>query len=280
MTSALPIPDGYGPWLRELKSRIQGARTRALLAVNAEQIQLYHEIGRELLARRDRDGWGAKVVDRLAADLRDAFPDMRGFSARNLKYMRYFAECCPDGRIGQQPAAHLPWFHLVMLLAALKDDAARAWYASAAVANGWSRDTLVAQIRSEAHRRDGAALTNFARQLPEYEAEMVQALVEAREYEPADAGQRSFYLAAVHAQMEAPDDKPTIGLLLCRRHNKVVAEYALSGMAKPIGVADYQLVRALPDPLERSLPSIEEIEAELSADLARIEALGEEGGTP
>jgi hypothetical protein len=194
--------------------------------------------------------------------------------------MRYFAECCPDGRIGQQPAAQLPWFHLVMLLTALQDDAARAWYASAAVANGWSRDTLVAQIRSEAHRRDGAALTNFARQLPEYEAEMVQALVEAREYEPADAGQRSFYLAAVHAQMEAPDDKPTIGLLLCRRHNKVVAEYALSGMAKPIGVADYQLVRALPDPLERSLPSTEEIEAELSADFARIEALGDEGGTP
>jgi hypothetical protein len=104
--------------------------------------------------------------------------------------------------------------------------------------------------------------------------------LKAGEFEPEHAGKLNFYLSAIDAQVRAPDDKPTIGLLLCRRHNKVVAEYALSGMAKPIGVADYQLVRALPDPLERSLPSIEEIEAELSADLARVEALGDEGGTP
>ena len=118
------IPREYAPWLADLTRRIQSARTRAALAANAEQIQLYLEIGRELLARRDRDGWGAKVVDRLAADLQAAFPDMRGFSSRNLKYMRHFAECCPNGQIGQQPAAQLPWFHIVPLLTGLEDPAA------------------------------------------------------------------------------------------------------------------------------------------------------------
>jgi predicted nuclease of restriction endonuclease-like (RecB) superfamily len=348
-----PIPPGYGDWLRELKSRIQGARARAVLAANQEQIRLYHDLGREILARIEAEGWGRSIIERLSADLRAAFPEMRGLSARNLWYMRQFASACPDLRFLQQPAAELPWFHIVTLLTALKDDALRGWYASAAVANGWSRDTLVAQIRSEAHRRDGAALTNFARQLPEHEAGLVQAVLKdpyhfdflglgeeaherdiesalmrhvtrfllelgqgfaflgrqmrlevdgreffidllfyhtrlkrhvvvelkAREFDPADAGQLSFYLAAVDAQLKASDDRPTIGLLLCKSKRRLVVEYALSGSDRPMGVAEYQLVRALPEPLDTALPSIESLEAELSADLAEFDSRdGEAGG--
>lgn len=113
---ALALPADYVQWLAALKRRITGARHRALLAANKEQIRLYHEIGQEILDRQARHGWGARVIDRLSCDLRAAFPDMRGLSGSNLKYMRCFASECPDRRIGQQSADQLPWFHIVTLI--------------------------------------------------------------------------------------------------------------------------------------------------------------------
>lgn len=102
----------YAIWLSDLKSRITGARSRAALAVNAQLIQLYHTIGQDILRKQVEQSWGSKVIDRLARDLKEAFPDMKGFSSSNLKYMRYFAEHCPTLQFGQQPAAQLPWFHI------------------------------------------------------------------------------------------------------------------------------------------------------------------------
>lgn len=115
MNKQLPIlPADYAEWLASIKQRIRGARHKALLSANAEQIHLYHDIGREILQRQNRQGWGAKVIDRLSADLRASFPDMKGLSSSNLKYMRFFATECPDLQIGQQSADQLPWFHIVM----------------------------------------------------------------------------------------------------------------------------------------------------------------------
>lgn len=122
----------YAKLLEELKGRIQAAQSRAALAVNAELVRLYWEIGRTILQRQEAEGWGAKVVDRLAQDLKDAFPAMKGFSSRKLKYMRTFAERCPHFQIGQQPAAQLPWFHLVTLLTQVEGEAERTWLASQA----------------------------------------------------------------------------------------------------------------------------------------------------
>jgi predicted nuclease of restriction endonuclease-like (RecB) superfamily len=157
----VPIPRDYAAWLAALKSRIEGARTQAALAANAELIRLYHHIGTEILARQRRQGWGAKVFDRLSADLSQAFPEMKGFSTRNLRYMRDFAELCPDQRIVQQPAAQLPWFHIVVLLTRVPDASTREWYAARTIAEGWSRPTREAHIRGGLHLRQGAALTNF-----------------------------------------------------------------------------------------------------------------------
>jgi len=151
------IPRDYADWLTSLKSRISGARQRATLAVNQELVRLYHDIGAEILDRQARQGWGAKVIDRLAADLRDAFPDMKGFSSRNLKYMKFFAQVCPAGLIGQQPAAQLPWFHLVTLLTKVPSETEREWYASQVVQHGWSRSTLEVHIRNQLHRRQAPA---------------------------------------------------------------------------------------------------------------------------
>jgi len=116
MTDILPLPADYGPWLADLKGRIHAAQQRAALAVNRERVLLYWQIGRDILARQGREGWGTKVIERLAQDLRNAFPAMRGISPRNLKYMRSFAEAWPDGELVQQATARLPWGHKLLRL--------------------------------------------------------------------------------------------------------------------------------------------------------------------
>lgn len=365
-TSSLPVD--YTEWLAAVKQRISGARQRALLSANAEQIRLYHELGCDILERQNREKWGTRVIDRLSADLRAAFPDMKGFSTSNLKYMKVFAQECPNRQflrhstervdalaIGQQSAdqlqpplaEQLPWFHIVTLLTRLSDPAQREWYAREAIDNSWSRDTLQSQIKNKLHLRHGAAITNFDRRLPiadaglaahilkdpyhfdflgltdeAHERDIENALIrhitrfllelgagfaflgrqfrlevagdeffidllfyhtrlkchvvvelKAQAFKPEHAGQLNFYLSAVDAQIKGPDDKPTIGLLLCKTKNRLVAEYALSGIDKPIGVADYQLVRALPEHLDTCLPSIEELESELSRELSNDESV-------
>lgn len=174
--SAHPIlPSGYGDWLKSLKSRIASARQRAALAVNQELVSLYHSIGKDILQRQASEGWGAKVIQRLSTDLGEAFPDMKGFSTRNLKYMKFFAEFCPGLQFGQQPAAQLPWFHIVSLLTKIPDPAAREWYAIHAVNEGWSRPTLDSHIKSQLHLRQGGAVTNFDRHLPAPQARLAAA---------------------------------------------------------------------------------------------------------
>jgi predicted nuclease of restriction endonuclease-like (RecB) superfamily len=127
---------------RELKLRIRTARLQAALAVNQELILLYWGIGREILERQAHEGWGSRVIDRLSADLRRDFPDMTGLSARNLKYMRAFAEAHPDHAFVQQVVARLPWGHVVRLLENVKDVTRRGWYARRAIEHGWSRDLI------------------------------------------------------------------------------------------------------------------------------------------
>jgi predicted nuclease of restriction endonuclease-like (RecB) superfamily len=335
------LPEGYADWLTQLKVDIAQSRQRAALAVNAELVHLYHRIGAEIRQRQQVNAWGAKVIQRLARDLSDAFPDIRGFSSRNLKYMAFFAQHCPNGLFGQQPAAQLPWFHVVTLLTKLTSPAEREWYAQQTVLLGWSRSTLEQNIKNRLQQRQGAAVTNFVARLPAAESALahetlkdpylfdflglgddaherdiedglirhitrfllelgagfafvgrqfrldvggdeffidllfyhtrlkcyVVVELKATAFKPEHAGQLNFYLAAVDAQIKAEDDKPTIGLLLCKQQNRLVAEYALSGIDKPIGVAEYQLLRDLPETLGRNLPSIAEIEAELAGDL-------------
>lgn len=331
-------PDGYADWLADLKARIHAAQQRATLAVNRELVGLYWHIGRDILARQAAQGWGAKVVDRLSQDLRTAFPEMKGFSPRNLAYMRAFAAAWPDAEFVQQAVARLPWGHNVVLLDRLPGPETRLWYATKALEHGWSRNVLVMQIERRLLERSGTAVTNFAATLPAPESDLAreslkdpyrfdflgltdeaheravegalvrhvtdfllelgagfafvgrQVLVDvggdaffldllfyhlrlrcyvvvelkAGPFKPEHLGQLSFYLSAVDAQVKHPDDGPTIGLLLCKSKNKVVAEYALRGTAHPLGVAEYQLVEALPATLATGLPSIEQIERELT----------------
>jgi len=327
----------YPAWLESLKKRIQAARARAALTVNSELIRLYRQIGLDILQRQRAHHWGDKVIQRLSDDLKASFPDMKGFSISNLKYMRFFAEQCPEGKFGQQAADQMPWFHIVTILTkAPAED--RELYAARAAAEGWSRSTLERNIKSRLLQRQGAAITNFAGRLPApqsalaqetikdpylfdflgladdaHEREIENALIKhvsrfllelgvgfafvgrqyrleiagdeffidllfyhtrlkcyvvvelkASPFKPEHAGKLNFYLSAVDEQIKGADDHPTIGLLLCKSRNKVIAEYALRNVHSPIGVAEYELAASLPKALKTNLPSIEEIEARLS----------------
>src|SRR4051812_25623206 len=152
------VPADYQEFLGAIKRRIQEAQVRAALSVNRELILLYWHMGREILERQAREGWGGKVIGRLAADLRRAFPSMRGLSRSNLHYMRAFAEAYPDEAIVHQLGGQIPWRHNVYLLDTVKDPAEREWYVRKTIANGWSRAVLMHQVESGLYHRQGKAL--------------------------------------------------------------------------------------------------------------------------
>lgn len=333
-------PEGYTEWLKEIKSRIRSTQQRAALAANSAMITLYWQIGRDILERQSQNGWGTKVIDRLAADLRHEFPEVRGFSASNLKYMRRFAEECPSFQIGQQSVDQLPWSHIIRLITKVSDHVEREWYAQATIEYGWSRDILAHQIESGLFRRQGSAITNFDQNLPEaqsglasqtlkdpyifdfltvgkeaHERDIENALVDhisrfllelgagfayvgrqvnleiggedfyldllfyhlklrcyvvielkTGAFRPEYAGKLNFYLSAVDAMLKHKDDNPSIGLILCKDKNRLVAEYALKDISKPVGISEYRLIESIPENLRGSLPTIEQIEAELRDD--------------
>jgi predicted nuclease of restriction endonuclease-like (RecB) superfamily len=336
--SLMPPPEGYADWLAELKARIHTAQQRATLAVNRELVRLYWHIGRDILARQAAQGWGAKVIERLAHDLRTAFPEMKGFSRANLMYMRAFAEAWPDAEIVQQAVGQLPWGHNLVLLSKLKDPQQRLAYAQSAIQHGWSRNVLNIHIETRLLERTGKAITNFDLSLSKAqsdlaieslkdpyrldflglgkeagEREIENALVKhvtefllelgagfafvgrqvlldvggdeffidllfyhlklrcyvvielkAGKFKPEHLGQLGFYLTAVDRQVKHAQDNPTIGLLLCKSKNKLVAEYALGDKSQPMGIAEYKLLESLPAEWQASLPSIEQIERELA----------------
>ncbi len=171
----LALPDDYRKLLEDLKRTVAAARWRTQRTVNTELLTLYWRLGDAVLQRQHAEGWGTRVIDRLATDLRAAFPDMRGLSRRNLVYMRTFAAAYP-GLVAQQPVAQLPWGHVTVLLDKLPDPAVRDWYAAAALEHGWTRNVLTHHIATNLHHRIGAAPSNFPAELPAADSELAQQL--------------------------------------------------------------------------------------------------------
>jgi predicted nuclease of restriction endonuclease-like (RecB) superfamily len=368
-----PAPAGFPILLKEIKARIQRAQTRAILAANAELVQLYWDIGRMIDNRQQQEGWGAAVIPRLARELQNELSEVKGFSDRNIKRMlAFYREYRNPSAFGQQTVTQLPaptkvpqaaaqmdalikvpqdaaqirdsllwsipWFHHIILIEKVKDRNVRLWYIQQTLANGWSRNVLLAMIQSEAYRRQGKAITNFDQRLPapqsdlarqtlkdpyifdfltldepfherELETNLLHQLerfllelgqgfafvgrqvhlevgeddfyidllfyhlrlrcfvvidLKKGEFKPEYAGKMNFYLSVVDDQLRHESDAPSIGLILCQDRNHIIAEYALRGVSKPIGISEYELTRALPTRLQSALPTVEEIEAELA----------------
>lgn len=369
--------------LAEVKGRIQAAQTRAVFAVNAELVRLYWDIGRIINERQQREGWGAAVIPRLAAELRNDLPELKGFSERNIKLMLAFYREYPNpGEFVQeavaqmpgtnkspQPAAKstwpekvqppvaqlpaatfwaVPWAHHVIIVQKVKDLSTRHWYMEQALTNGWSRNVLAVQIDAKAHTRQGKAVSNFAAALPSPQSDLVQHALKdpyifdfltlaepfqereletelvrhlekfllelgqgfafvGRQYrldvgdedfyidllfyhlrlrafvvidlkkgrfKPEYAGKLNFYCNIVNDRLKHANDTPTIGLILCQARDHLLAEYSFAGIDKPIGISTYELTRALPARLQSVLPTVEEIEAELSRKPRRAAKVG------
>lgn len=355
-SSRLLLPSDYKSLLKDLKGRIQQARLRASISVNQELLQLYYGIGLDLDVKTTKANWGTSVIDQLSNDLHAAFPDMEGFSPRNLRRMRSFYRAYPLDRkslelwpravaktelIKWPPAvAKLTWAHNVILIEKIKDRTVREWYAQQAIEHGWSRDILTLQIDGQVHERRGKALSNFSRVLPPPHSDLAQQItkdpyqfdflslskefherdvetgliahikdflvelgvgfaylgnqvhlsvgkndyfldllfyhvklrcyivieIKAGPFKPEFAGKLNFYLSAVDDTFRHPDDKPSIGLLLCRSKDRVDVEYALRDINKPIGIANWEtkIVKSLPKEFKGSLPTVKEIEQEFT----------------
>jgi predicted nuclease of restriction endonuclease-like (RecB) superfamily len=321
------VAEGYETWIRSIKARIQRARIKASMLVNSEQTLLYWDVGHEILAKQEKEGWGSRVVDRMSADLKAAFPDMTGWSPRNLKYMRAFADAWKRNEIVQAPLAQLPWYHHLALLECLKSRGDRIAYAALAIDNGWSRNVMVHQIELGVADQHGSAITNFKSLMPpvdsdmavqtlkgEYDLGFLPATAKTKEnrlrqmlvdkvakfmielgtgfsyvgkgltidvggdefeidllfyhvvlhryivielktgkFHPKDLGQLGFYMTAVDRQVKSEIDGKTIGILLCKSRNDIVAEYSLADLDKPIGVSTYRL----------GLPPLEQLQVQL-----------------
>jgi predicted nuclease of restriction endonuclease-like (RecB) superfamily len=354
------LPDNYISILARLKEQIQKARMKAAFSANAALLQLYWDIGSAIIELQQAEGWGAKVIDRLSSDLKADFPEFKGLSVRNLKYMVKFAKILPA--FGQQaaaqsqsaenqptifvqvPAAQLPWGHLQVLMDKVTETNEFHFYAEKCLENGWSRNILVEQINSGLFNRQGTAITNFSHTLPSIQSDLAQQTLknpylfdflslgeEARErdlenaliqhlkhfmlelgrgfayvgrqknlvvqgddyfldllfynynlhcfvvfelkvgdFKPEYAGKLNFYVNAVNQQIKGIDDKPSIGVMLCKTPNETVVRYSLQGIESPIGVAEYQLANALPKQFTGEIPTVEELEAEIDQEYEEL----------
>jgi predicted nuclease of restriction endonuclease-like (RecB) superfamily len=329
----------YIEWLGELKSRIKNTQIKAALSVNKEIIELYWEIGKELFEKQENNGWGNSIVDNLEKDLISEFPDLKGFSRRNLFYMKGFYSFY-KGYFNQvqQLVAQIPWGHNILIMSKSKTIEESIFYLNETLQNNWSRSVLNIQIGTDLFSRQGKAITNFKNTLPNPNSDLaIQTLkdpylfdfltirrnadeksveeqltlhitkfllelgtgfafigrqfklevgekdfyidllfyhmklrcyfvveLKAKSFKPEYAGKLSFYLSAIDDKLKSISDNPTIGIILCREKNRIEAEYALRGISQPIGVAEYQFSKAIPDDIKSDLPTIEEIEKELS----------------
>ncbi len=323
----------YLETIESVKQEIAKARYKATASVNKELIILYYNIGKIINTHK---AWGNKFIDSLATDIAIEFPNAKGYSVRNLKYMAKFAETYPDEQFVQTVSAQIPWSHNIAIMEKVKDEDIRLWYTEKAIENGWSHSVLIHQIESGLYERQAIAgkVTNFEKLLPSSQSELAvqtmndpyifdfipfkedmmekdieNALVQdvtnlllelgtgfafvgnqyhlniagddfyidllfyninlhcyvvielkTGEFKPEYAGKLNFYLSAVDDIVKTEQDNPSIGLLLCKSKNDVVAEYSLRDMSKQIGVSEYKITSQLPEMLEKQLPSVEDIQ--------------------
>lgn len=330
--------DDYRTFIQDVKLRIQTAQIKAAVAVNEELLHLYWDLAERIVVKQHESAWGDGFLGQMSRDLQTEFPEMKGFSVRNLKYMRqWFRFWSAEPSIGQQLVAQIPWGHNLVIISKIKSVDQAVFYVQKTIQNNWSRAVLTHHVESGLYQRDGKAITNFQATLPapqsdlarqtikdpyhfdfltlrekHDEQELEEALVnhvtrfllelgagfsyigrqyrlevagdeflidllfyhvrlhcyvvvelKAVKFKPEFAGKLNFYVSAVDGTLKTDQDNPTIGILICKSKNDTVVEYALKDIHKPIGVSEYIITQNLPDELKSSLPSIEEIEAEL-----------------
>ena len=343
--NAIINTSAYREWLEALKTNIQQSQIKAAIQVNSELLHLYWRIGKDIVQKQEQTQWGDGFLQTLSRDLQEAFPTMKGFSYRNLKYIRqWYLFYNQENIIGKQLVSQLemtlfniPWGHHIMIIQRCKNISEALFYVNKIIENHWSRSVLEHQLGLNLYDREGKAITNFKQQLPAIQSDLAQQLtkdpyifdfltltkpytekelqsyleenmtkfllelgkgfcfygkqvhidvggddfyidllfynvrlhcyvvveLKSVKFKPEHVGQLKFYVTAVDKQMRTEADNPTIGLLICKDKNDVVAEYTLSDVNSPIGISSYQLYEQLSEGYKSSLPSIKEIEEQL-----------------
>ena len=358
------LPNGYEQWREDIEHLIDTAKLHTALNVNVGTLTLYWNIGKSILQKQEQEGWGKQVIEQLSKDLISRYPDDRGYSVRNLRYMKRFASAYPDFPILQVPLAELKelpilqaslaelenegrefvqvplaqisWYHHISLLPKVKDEAQRAYYITETAQNGWSRDVMLLQIDNGYIHAKGHAINNFEQTLPPLQSDLARYIfkdpynfsfigtvalqneldveksltskitdfllemgrgfayigrqyhisvggddyyidllmyhlklhcyvvveLKAVEFKPEFVSKLNFYISAVDDLVKSPEDKPTIGLLLCRTKSNKKAEFSLRGITQPMGIAQYETEKLFAD-VASALPQIEDIENKL-----------------
>lgn len=340
-STALLTQKDYKNWLVDLKTKIKQSQLKAAVKVNYELLNLYWELGKEIVAKEAHTSWGDALIPTLSQDLKKEFPEITGFSVANLKNIRYWYRFYSQAKFGLQLVSqienmvkNIPWGHNQRIMYKCKNIDEALFYVQKTLDNGWSRSVLEHQIDGQLYQRQGKAISNFDIHLPalqsdlakqtlkdpynfdfltlreEYnEKELESALVEritdfllelgsgfsylgkqvhlkvgesdfyidllfyhvklhayvvvelkTEKFKPEFIGQLNFYVTAVNKQIKTERDHQTIGILICKDKDNVVAEYALADVSQPIGIAEYQLKQLLEQEFKHSLPTIEEIE--------------------
>jgi len=338
----------YSAWLSELKHRYLQAQLKAASAVNSILVEYYWNLGKDIENLQFKNFYGAKFFDKLSKDLQDELPDIKGLSPVNIRYAnRFYMLYAKELQILQQPVEEyviknllsIPWSHHCRIIDKCEDNPKKAlFFVNKTIENNWSRAVLLNFLDTNLYEREGKAITNFKRTLPELQSDLAQQItkdpycfdflalttkyqekeledalvgniikfllelgegfsfmgrqvrivvnnseffpdllfyntkihayvvieLKTEEFKPEHLGQLSFYVSAINHQKKTEIDNPTIGLLICKTKNNVVAQYSLENYSQPIGISEYQLSQLYPVDFKSSLPTIEEIERELS----------------
>lgn len=342
------VTEEYRAWIENIKQRIKQSQIKASVKVNYAMLDLYWDIGRDIVAKQKAAKWGDAFLSTMSKDLRRAFPNVSGFSVQNLKSIRYWYKFYNSDENGLQLVSQIemvekmvksiPWGHNQRIAYKCNSIPEALFYVQKTMDNGWSRSVLEHQIDGGLYDRQGKAITNFQLKLPEPQSDLAEqtlknpynfdfltlreeydekeledALVsqitqfllelgtgfsylgrqvhlrvgesdfymdllfyhvrlhcyvvvelKTEKFKPEFAGKLNFYVTAVNKQMRSKQDNPTIGILICKDKDDVVAEYALDDISQPIGIAEYELTKVLREEFKSSLPTVEEIENELS----------------
>ena len=331
----------YSKWLNELKAKVRSAQLKAAVSVNTALLEFYWGLGADIVEKQKAAKWGSGFLNRLSRDLMSEFPDMKGFSKRNLEQIRkWYLFYSEDLKFAKQPATqlfHIPWWHNVIIASKCKTVDEAIFYVLETVKNNWSRSVLTHQIENGLFQRLGKAVSNFNETLPQPDSDLAKEMIKdpynfdfltfsndlsekeleqnlidnitkflielgagfaymgrqvplkvgereffidllfyhtrlhryvvielkTVDFEPEHAGKLNFYIKSVDMLIRREGDNPTIGILLCKNKDRLVAEYSLSDIGKPIGVSEYHLTQTLPDELRSELPSITEIRKQL-----------------
>ena len=329
----------YKNWISELKSKIRAARRKVAYSINSQLLEMYWEIGKDISGKQEESKWGSKFIEQTALELKHEFPEVKGFSRRNIYAIRqWYKFYSTKYQFVPQSVAQIPWGHNRLIITKTKNIEEAEFYCNETIKNGWDRDTLEIQIENKYYNRLGASDNNFTQTLPVEQSKLASEILKdpynfdflglhddaleiaienelvknitkfllelgkgfaflgrqfkieisdndyfmdllfyhmelrcfivielkAGKFKPEFAGKLNFYLSAVDSQLKRQGDNPSIGILLCKKKDKIEVEYALRDMKKPMGITEYKLTDSIPESLKTKLPSIEELENELT----------------